>query len=210
MAWKSCVLAAAVCVSLAFGPRAASAGNDEAKLLQLSLWVARVAVNEGALRNRPEAALVWQTVRSSSATSTGRAEWLARHSPRVHGSRPCKAGNCFWTPNLTRGSALPLGLTLPVDFWHARIAPLWRDTLAYVDWLVLGDRKTDDPCHVTPRTWGCEQDRDRAIRQGLYPIGCKDTLDDGFTLASACWSEGQWVCDARFRPGQLPSPRLPM
>jgi hypothetical protein len=180
---------------------AAPAAAELQRLLDFSVWVARVSANEGALKNRPEVALVWQTARSSARTTEKRAAWLAKHSPRVHGTRPCKVGNCFWTPNLTRSAAMPDGLRIPVDYWTVKVAPLWVDTLRYSDWLVLGNRTSDDPCHVTPKTWGCEQDRARALREGLYPIGCTRTLDDGFTYAKYCWSGGRWVCDPRFEPG---------
>ena len=169
--------------------------------VDLALWVARVAVNEGAFKNRPEAALVWQTARSSGRTTEKRAAWLAKHSPRVHGSRPCVRGNCFWTPNLTRSAAMPDGLKIPLDYWTVRVSPLLVDTLRYVDWMVSGDRTSEDPCPITPKTWGCEADRKRAMLEGLYPIGCRGTLDDGFTYEKHCWSsERRWLCDKRFEP----------
>jgi hypothetical protein len=86
------------------------------------------------------------------------------------------------------------------DLWELRVAPTWISILAYVDWLVRGERKSDDPCAVRPRTWGCEEDRARAISEGLYPIGCVDTLNDGFTYERDCWSGDVWLCDARFKP----------
>jgi len=184
--------------------QATSTNTAHAALLDFALWVARVAANEGAFVNRPEAALVWQTARSSAKTTEKRAAWLAKHSPRVHGSRPCKVGNCCWTPNLTRSDAMPDGIALgrhPLDVWNIRVAPIWRDTLRYVDWMVLGDRTSEDPCPITPKTWGCEADRKRALREGLYPIGCRGTLDDGFTYAKHCWQGSSgWACDKRFEP----------
>lgn len=167
---------------------------------ELALWVARVAVNEGAFKARAQAALVWQTARNAASTTERRAAWLYRHSPRVHGHRPCRGGNCRWTPQLERGEQQPVALGLPGDFWELKVLPFWTDTLRYVDWLVRGERAVDDPCHVTPRTWGCEADRPRALAQGLYPIGCVGTLDDGFTYAKDCYRGGYWVCDPRFEP----------
>ena len=186
-------------------PTARAGGAAEAQELaaryELALWVARVAANEGALKNRPEAALVWQTTRTNGKDTTRRTDWLARHSPRVHGTRPCGGGNCMWSANLTREAALPAGLLLRLDQWEIRVAPLWLDTLRYVDWMVLGDRTSEDPCHVPPRTWGCELDRARALTKGLYPIGCRGTSDDGYTYAKNCWQGARgWVCDPLFEP----------
>jgi len=169
----------------------------------LALQVARVATNEGALKRRAQAALVWQTTRESASTTAKRAEWLAKHSPRVHLTRPCRSGNCSWTPYLERSSALPPGLKIPLDYWQIFVAPVWLDTLAYVDWLVRGERKVDDPCPLRPQTWGCEADRAGAMKRGLYPIGCIDTLDDGFTTEKHCWSGEAWLCDPRYKPASV-------
>jgi hypothetical protein len=166
----------------------------------LALQVARVATNEGALQRRAQAALVWQTTRESAKTTEKRAEWLAKHSPRVHGTRPCRGGNCVWTPHLDRSGALPPGLGMPLQQWKILVQPVWLDTLAYVEWLVRGERKRDDPCRIQPKTWGCEADREGALKRGLFPIGCANTLDDGFTLEKYCWRDGAWVCDVRFQP----------
>lgn len=179
----------------------AQPSQTSAAIDDLVLRVARVATNEGALKHRYEAALVWQTTRNSGSTTSKRTSWLRRHSPRVNGGRPCKVGNCFWTPNLERNGNLPAGLVLDLDYWQARVAPIWLDTVRYVDWMVRGDRASEDPCHVQPRTWGCEADRRRALVEGLYPIGCRRPTgaDDGFALAKDCW-RGAWVCDPRFEP----------
>ncbi len=180
-------------------------------LSELALRVARVAVNEGAFKHRYEAALVWQTTRNNGVNTSKRLSWLKRHSPRVNGTRECKVGNCFWTPNLERSTTLPAGLVLPLDYWTLRVAPIWTDTLRYVDWMVTGDRATEDPCHVQPRTWGCEADRKRALAQGLYPVGCRRPkgADDGFAQARDCW-RGRWLCDPRFEPSIESEPPSPL
>jgi hypothetical protein len=181
-------------------PVVAALRSEHTERRELALWVARVSANEGALKNRREAALVWQTTRNAAPTTLKRAGWLSRHSPRVHGSRPCPHGNCRWTPELQRGEEQPPSLILPWDQWLLRVLPLWHDTLAYVDWLVQGDLSSEDPCPVTPRTWGCERDRPRALSRGLYPIGCYGTVDDGFAYAKDCFRGGVWACDPRFEP----------
>lgn len=170
-------------------------GSDE----DFALNVARVAVNEGALFSRPDAALVWQTVRVN-AKPEKRAEWLRKHSPRVHLDRPCYRGNCRWTPYLTRSGAQPLGLDVREDLWTIRIEPVWQDILQYVDFLVWTDRVADDPCPIPPRTWGGSMDREGAIKRGLYPIGCATSQNDGYVRAGKCYRDGVWVCEKTSEP----------
>jgi hypothetical protein len=192
----------------------------ESAINELILRVARTAVNEGAFKHRNEAALVWQTVRSSTARvrsadplkiTKRRIEWLSQHSARVNGRRPCLGGNCMWTPNLERDGALPAGLVIDADYWRVRVAPLWLDTLRYVDWMVRGERESEDPCHVSPRTWGCEADRAGALARGLYPIGCRRPRggDDGFAYAKDCW-RGRWLCDPLYEPAVTSEPPSPL
>lgn len=181
---------------------ASPAHAEHSELSDLVLWVARVSTNEGAFQNRTEAALVWQATRNSGKNTAKRARWLRKHSPRVHGDRECKRGNCFWTPNLLRDESKPVGLNIPTDEWLVDIAPLWRDTFKYVDWMVRGNRSSEDPCHVVPKTWGCAEDLKRALREGLFPIGCHDTPDDGFTYEKYCWQGSAWVCDPKYRPSR--------
>jgi hypothetical protein len=197
-------LSAALLAAALFFPQPA-----RSEAYDLVLWIARLATNEGAFKNRHEAALVWQTVRESAPTLDGRRRWLQEHSPRVHLLRPCLSGNCLWTPHLQPNGAFPDGLVLeienPIGFWNAKLAPVWLDTLEYVRWLVEGERASDDPCHIPPRTWGCEGDRESAIRErDLYPIGCHrpfgDKSDDGFTRRVDCYRDGVWSCDPRFAP----------
>ena len=174
----------------------------------LALFVARVSANEGSFVSRKEAALVWQTTRSSAKTDAKRFEWLGRHSPRVGGTQVCKSGNCFWTPNLSRAGFLPVGLDIKQDMWDRRVAPLWLDTLRYVDWMVQGGRKSEDPCPVTPTTWGGPMDRRGALTRGLIPIGCRGTLNDGYTYAKHCWSAGSWLCDPSVEPAVVSEPSI--
>ena len=178
----------------------------------LGLQVAKVAVNEGAFKYRVTVALVWQVVRENGGkTIESMSEFLSRHSPRVNGRKPCKVGNCFWTPNLDRSDAQPLGLDFPNDvkrnYWPKKVLRYWKDTLAYSDWLVRGMRKDHDPCQVKPTTWGGPMDRTRAIREGMFPItcqlldGCKgDMCNDGYTTYRHCWKNGVWACEADLQP----------
>ena len=174
----------------------------------LALQVARVAANEGAFRHRVTTALVWQVVRENGGkTNASKLRFLNRHSQRVGGTKRCYSGNCFWTPFLARNSEQPQGLILREDYWQLHVAPVWRDTLAYADWLVRGQRKQDDPCPVKPRTWGGPMDREGALREGLYPIGCrgsqrctKASCNDGYTTYNGCWKNGQWSCERDLEP----------
>lgn len=190
-------------LSLLYAPQAFGDSRPD-----LALQIARVSANEGALRYRVTTALVWQVVRQNGGNTLSKmASFLRRHSPRVHGQRVCRIGNCFWTPNLGRNDNKPAGLVLRNDFWHIRILPFWRDALSYADWLVSGQRKSDDPCSVQPQTWGGPMDRAGAIKRGLYPIGCRsmdacttDSCNDGFTTYARCWENGAWVCDPSAEP----------
>jgi hypothetical protein len=192
-------------VCAAARPLEATAQHQNTTLQSLALSVARVAVNEGALARRADAALVWQVTRNASPTPAGRAAWLASHSARVLGDRPCLRGNCFWTRHLNRAGTAPAGL--PTE-WTSRTARRWLDVLAYVDWLVEGDHTTDDPCPITPKTWGCAADRAHAQREGLYPIGCSGTLNDGYTSAKHCTLDGRWICAPKLPAAATPATRV--
>lgn len=174
----------------------------------LGLFVARVSSNEGAFFHRTETALVWQVVRVNGGSLPAKQyAFLSRHSKRVAGLKPCLGGNCLWSPFLNRAGIQPPGLILPADLWEIRIRPLWFDVLAYADWMVGGQRSSEDPCHIPPRTWGGAMDREEAIAvRGLYPIGCamrcknRDSCDDGFAPYNECWADGHWICDPLFAP----------
>lgn len=177
--------------------------------VDLGLMVAKTAANEGALRYRSTTALVWQVVRENSKDDSveERADFLLRHSPRANGVKLCHVSNCLWTPQLNRQGTQPPGLVLRADVWALKVQPIWFDTLRYADWLVLGNRKSDDPCRIKPRTWGGPMDREAAMKRGLYPIGCdggagctRDTCNDGFTFYERCWQDGLWVCDPAVEP----------
>lgn len=175
---------------------------------ELAFRVAQVAANEGAFFYRSTVALVWQVVRENGGdTLDDMSDFLARHSPRVHGLKRCFGGNCVWSKNLVRGDAQPLGLVMRADQWQLRVAPMWIDTQIYADYLVGGMRSDEDPCPIRPRTWGGPMDRVGAIARGLYPIGCfggsscrRDTCNDGYTFYNACWKDGFWACDPEFEP----------
>jgi hypothetical protein len=93
----------------------------------------------------------------------------------------------------------PPALSIRADLWELRVMPVWEDTLRYADYLVRGGRY-NRPCHVPPRTWGGPMDVRRAVRRGLYPIGCAGTANDGFATADVCRRDGRWLCDPRFDP----------
>ncbi len=180
-----------------------------ASIVDLGLQVARVSANEGAFVYRSTTPLVWQVARSNARelTEESIAEFLARHSPRVHGTRPCLGGNCLWSPHLTRDGVQPAGLDLRADIWAIKVAPIWLDTLRYADYLVRGFRRDADPCRIQPRTWGGPMDRQKAIARGLYPIGCdggagctRDSCNDGYTFYARCWVDGVWACDPHEEP----------
>lgn len=194
-----------ICVLLVLMLPLPARGDAE---IDLGLRIARVAANEGALVHRSEAALVWQTAREMGGgrSKSKIADWLMLHSPRVHQLRPCYSGNCLWTPYLSRSGAQPFGLTILAEVWGARVRSIWMDLLAYSDWLVAGFKSQDDPCRLQPRTWGGPMDREKAIKRGLYPIGCMSKCDypscnDGYTTLSRCWVDGVWMCDPTALPG---------
>lgn len=187
-----------ICVLLV----ASSARGD----VDLGLRIAKVAANEGALVNWRETALIWQTARHMGRGNPEKiAEWLAKHSRRVHGLRPCSSGNCLWSRNLTRSDVYPAGLTIKAELWAIRVAPVWLSVLQYADWLVRGLKTQDDPCHIQPRTWGGPMDRAGALARGLFPIGCVgrchyNSCNDGYTTYDRCWRDGVWSCDPAEEP----------
>jgi hypothetical protein len=148
-----------VSLTLLFVVRAVVRG-EPAPPVDLGLMVARTAANEGAFKYRSTTALVWQVVRvNGGKTNDTRADFLARHSPKANGFKPCHVSNCLWSHQ------------------------------------------------IPPRTWGGPMDRDKAIKRGLYPIGCyggaecsQNLCNDGFTWYAQCWRDGLWVCDPSVEP----------
>lgn len=154
---------------------------------ELSERVWRVCLNEGALLNVRECALVWQVVEGQADDAGGRMDWLAKHSPRVHGLRPCDRGNCLWTRGLTRELSMPAALASGHEpYWRVVLSPRAQEALLLVERLVSGE-VVDRPCPVQPSTWGGPMDTRGALAGGLFPIGCSGTLNDGF----APWS--RWL-----------------
>ena len=175
----------------------------------LGFRLAQVSANEGAFVYPSTTNLVWQVVRENGGKNIeSMADFLARHSPRVHGLRPCFKNNCLWTKNLTRGITYPEGLLIRDDIWVLKVAPIWQDTIRHADWLVTGMRTSEDPCPIKPRTWGGPKDREKAIVNGLYPIGCfrgvgnctRDSCNDGYTFYKSCFQDGAWACDPTSQP----------
>ncbi len=183
---------------LQLAPIAVHSARERNRRRALSLFVAKVAANEGALHNHADAALIWQTTRvNGDKARDGRLGWLRRHSKRVAGIEPCLRGNCFWTPRLTRSSRMPRGFVPDAKWWRDDTAAAWTALLGFVDSLVLNDRRDADPCAaVEPRTWGSlELDLEGAMNRGLYPIGCgREVLNDGFAEAATCMPNATWLC----------------
>lgn len=145
-----------------------------------AVW--RVGLNEGCLLNLRDCALVWQVVEGWSEPRLPR---LRRHSSRVLGLKPCTTGNCRWSRDLSRDASVPAALASgQAAWWRVVAAPRARAALAYVRKLVRGEI-VDRPCPITPFTWGGPGDVQHAARNGLFPIGCEGTLNDGFAPLSA-------------------------
>jgi len=157
----------------------------------LALAVAKVAANEGALWNFYDTSLIWQVVEGHGETDAQRLKWLQKHSGRVLGMKTCTSGNCRWTKQLSKKAtsmpaAIASGKGGPKDweaYWRVVMAPRWGFVLRLAEELV-GGRPYGHPCHITPVTWGSMRknmpDERVALRNGLFPIGCEGTLNDGF------------------------------
>jgi hypothetical protein len=196
-----------LCVGLLCGLYATTAEGS----VDLALQIARVSANEGSFVYRSTTALVWQVVRENGGnTKTKRASFLARHSPRVNGTKACLRGNCFWSPFLSRSGAKPITLDLNDIYWSQKVQPVWLRTLADADRFVAENSTKEDPCPIKPRTWGGPLDREGALARGLYPIGClgsdgctRDSCNDGFTTYEGCMKEGVWRCETASTPLSL-------
>lgn len=195
-------------MTLLFIVRAVPVRGSELTATDLGLMVARTAANEGAFKYRSTTPLVWQVVRVNGGKNNDtRADFLSRHSPKANGFKPCFVSNCLWSPQLNRAGVQPLGLDIRADIWAIKVQPLWLDTLQHADWLVRTLTMSEDPCPIEPRTWGGPMDRDKAIKRGLYPIGCyggagctHGLCNDGFTWYAQCRRDGLWVCDPTAEP----------
>jgi hypothetical protein len=154
---------------------------------RLARHLAAVAANEGALWSPRDLELIWQTVENRADTAAGRDRWLRQHSGRVLGTRKCRSGNCRWSSQLGRGKTIPAAVAAgKAGYWRVVVLPRYRELLRRARQLVAG-RPYEKPCHIEPYTWGGVgkpggvDDRPHAADNGLYPIGCEGTLNDGFT-----------------------------
>jgi hypothetical protein len=157
---------------------------------RLARHLAAVAANEGALQSPRDLELIWQATQFHGDTAEAQDRWLRRHSGRVLGTKTCLEGNCLWSSQLGRGEEVPEAVPAEKrDYWRVTVLPLYRGLLQRARRLVAGARYRK-PCHIEPRTWGGVgradiDDREHAAGEGLYPIGCEGTLNDGFAPRSA-------------------------
>jgi hypothetical protein len=169
-------------IGLAQGPRLTPAQR------KLALRVARVAAHEGALHNLADVDLVWQVTESRAKTTEKRSEFLAMHSGRAIGVKPCTGltKNCEWSPLLDHKGTIPASVAIGDEgYWRTIAIPAWQRVLARAEELVAGEPYVK-PCRLDPYTWGSVKlDSKRAAADGLYPIGCTGTLNDGFTFKAA-------------------------
>ena len=171
------------------GPHASAASHSAA----LSHGIAMVSANEGALWNLRDVNLICQVTMGSASTHERRLRWLRGHSGRVMGDKPCKAGNCRWTRNLTRhANALPANIASgkggPKDwdaYWRVELAPRWQAIMDLADRCVLGE--LEKPCHLTPTTWDGRRWIHKAVMAGWMPVGCRGTLNEGFRRMAFRW-----------------------
>lgn len=174
---------ARTCVS----PAEADASLDrEQRELSERVW--RTCINEGGLVSLRDCSLIWQVVEGQADTTEKRIDFIKRHSPRVHGLKPCAptSGNCRWVRGLSSDLTLPAELAADNvdDYWRVIVVPRAKAAREHVDALISG-AVVDRPCPIQPRTWGGLMDHEEAIRSGLYPIGCEGTLNDGFAMWQA-------------------------
>jgi hypothetical protein len=170
--------------------RAAEAAQWTGAQERLSQHLAAVAANEGALRSPRDLELIWQTVQYRAKTVLKQDQWLRYHSGRVLGTRSCTTGNCLWSRRLGAGWSVPSVVAASQGgYWRHVVLPRYRELLERARRLVAGE-PYDKPCRIEPRTWGGVgrdgvDDREHAAREGLFPIGCRGTLNDGFAPRKA-------------------------
>lgn len=163
------LLAAALAHVVSAQPRSARA--------ELADLLARTSAHEGALQNKRDLDLIWQVVEGSGSTTKKRLEFLRLHSPQVAGRRPCRE-NC-WALEIN-GKTLPASVAAgDVAYWQKIVMPIYRALAARAAKLVRG-MPYDPPCSKTPQTWGGPMDRERALKDGLVPLNCAGTLNDGY------------------------------
>jgi len=171
---------------------------------ELAWSISLVAANEGALWGLMDVALVHQVVvanvsqRPNYPTETleRHIEFLKKHSGRVLGAKPCfETGNCQWVRQLSKTAhKLPASVASgsggPKDweaYWRIEMAPRWQRVMDFSRALVSGEVVVK-PCRIEPRTWGSLKnglpDLEVALANGLWPIGCKGTRNDGFAPLS--------------------------
>lgn len=141
--------------------------------------LAKTALHEGALANANETLLIWQCAETNAATPAGRLAWLRSHSPRANGVIPAReADGNAWTGAFDF-LTVPDGFPEPAYF-RSKTLPRSQAIYRLALRLARGEPYTK-PCDVPPRSWdGRDFDHTRAARNGLFPIGCVGTSNDGF------------------------------
>lgn len=178
---RQCLLAA-VAVLVFLMPASSRADDLTPAEEELALALAKVIVNEAGWESRPDAYLIWQTVRGSGQTAEARLAWLREHSSCVLGTEPLTGrrargfGNCHWTRNLTDSDAEPAGW--PAGLPWDRHVPLWRRIRAFSRHLVRV--RAPQVCSERPHTWGGRMDEERALERGMRPLGCTGTVNEGY------------------------------
>ena len=180
---------------------AAVALGEGAKLTALHERLARavavVAAHEGALKTLRDVDLIWQSAQFNGDTDAKRLAWLQMHSGRALGIKPCVGeSNCLWSGALAHGARVVSAETIKLGkvdpgYWRTVTVPRFERVLARARELVSG-APYERPCPIEPRTWGGvgrdplgADDREHAAGEGLFPIGCVGTLNDGFAPRSA-------------------------
>lgn len=161
-----------------------TAAQDVSVQDELALAIAKVGVNEAGWGSPADIALIWQITEGRGRTDEARLAWLRRHSSCVLSNRPMTEeearGNCRWTHGLAASDEQPEGW--PGDAIWQNYVRRWRQIRRLATMLVDG-RSDLRPCPETPQTWGGrELDMHQALRRGLRPVGCRETLNEGFVV----------------------------
>lgn len=148
----------------------------------LALGIAKVAANESSMRTPGDVALIHQATMAHGSSVYARLRWLKSHSARVLGGEcdPSKHGNCEWTRHLTWSARRPAGWPSELVDWRPS---RWLRVLRLA-WGLLDGHLTLEPCERAPYTWGGKMDHARALKHGLVPLGCEETLNEGYRLAA--------------------------
>jgi hypothetical protein len=153
---------------------------------ELALALAKITWNEASSYAEPEDLyLIAQVTENHGENNAERLAWLRRHSSCVLTDRAMEAAelrsNCLWTRNLAWSLEEPEGWPQAFE-WRVR-RRTWALMLRRASQIVVDWRFTR-PCDGNPTTWGGRIiDMHQALRRGLVPHRCTDTLGNvGFSL----------------------------